>query len=429
MPRRPLLACALLLLPLSLATACGDDPPAEATPLCDLYRAACERQAECGVYLYSNTADVAQCLAELDCVGTATSMAAAAVTVSTADAAACAAAIDGSTCAALAPWQDGRPASFLTGTPACAAVLVGGRAEGETCAASVQCQGDLACQGQTCPGTCQVDTTTCTRDSCPADQFCDLNGCAPRAARGAPCAIGDGFVNTCADGLFCQIDADLHGTCVDPTPRGGACVTISYFTCAGGDACIDNTCQAPRALGAACNGAEDCGLGNFCDFDHGNVCAPWRAVGAACGNAFGECGLHADCEGGTCQALHDPTPGPLTTRPTVAAGADCADANCAAGLACRPSGEAANPSWRCEPAAAVGASCEPPTEDLRFALLFSGQRAVAACAAGLCDVFAPTWTCVVPQPPGAPCSRDGFTAACTSLQCVAGTCADFFTCP
>ena len=425
------LALPTLLALAALVPACGDDPaPVDATPLCALYRAACERQAACGVYLYSNTADVDACLAELDCAGTAASMAAADVTISTADATACTAAITAASCAELAPWQDGRPASFITGTPACAATLVGGRAAGESCAASEQCQGDLTCQGQTCPGTCAVDASQCQRDACPADQFCGDGGCAPRADRGASCEIGDEFVNTCADGLFCAFDAALDGTCVDATPRGGACTVASYFVCAGGDACVDGTCQAPRATGATCATATDCGLGSFCDFDHGNVCAPWRAIGAACGTAFAECGLHGDCVDGTCQALRAPAPGPLLTRPTVGAGADCADANCAAGLACRPSGsDPANPLWRCAPAAALGASCEPPSEALRFALLFAGQRAVAACAQGVCDVLAPTWTCVAPQPPGAACPRDGLTAACTSLRCEAGRCADFFTCP
>ena len=163
------LALPTLLALAALVPACGDDPaPVDATPLCALYRAACERQAACGVYLYSNTADVDACLAELDCAGTAASMAAADVTISTADATACTAAITAASCAELAPWQDGRPASFITGTPACAAPLVGGRAAGESCAASEQCQGDLTCQGQTCPGTCAVDASQCQRDACPA---------------------------------------------------------------------------------------------------------------------------------------------------------------------------------------------------------------------------------------------------------------------
>ena len=59
MPRSPArLALPALLALAALVPACGDDPaPVDASPLCALYRAACERQAACGVYLYSNTAD------------------------------------------------------------------------------------------------------------------------------------------------------------------------------------------------------------------------------------------------------------------------------------------------------------------------------------------------------------------------------------
>lgn len=422
----------LFILALTIAVAaCADDPvtPTERGALCALYRAACERQAECGVYLYSRTTDVARCVTQLDCEGSAASAVAAGVAVSIANADACRAAITDATCAGLEPWRDGQAQSFVAVIPACGDVLVGTRAVGEACAWTTQCSGALQCEGDTCPGTCQVDTTTCERGTCPADQFCDFRGCTARAARGATCEISN-LENTCADGLYCDIEfGSPTGTCGDPTPHGGACTVSSFHVCAGGEVCRDKTCQPPLPLDAACSSAFDCGPQGFCDFDHGNRCAPTRAVGAACGQSFYECGLRADCFDGACQPLGEDPPAPLVERPIVGAGADCADANCGPGLACRPEGTGPDPAWRCAPVAALGASCEPSDPDLRSLLLFQGARAVGACAEGLCDLFAPIWTCVAPQPPGAACSRDGLNAECTSLMCTGGQCAEFFQCP
>ena len=418
----------------ALLSGCGDSddqrPPTDAEALCALYEAACARQAECGVYLYSATTDVEQCLAELGCATTAASMAASGVIVATPAARACADAVAAATCAELEPWQDGRPASFIEGHPLCDGVLVGTQEEGGACAWAQQCKPGLTCAGETCPGACEVDTSACQRDSCPAGQFCAFDGCRPVAQRGEACEFSDGMYNTCADGLYCRIEfGQPAGVCGDPTPRDGACTDLSFFVCEDGDACISNTCQPIRALGAACNTATDCGLDNFCDFTNGNRCAPARAVGAACGQVWGECGFHADCDAGVCQPLAEPAPAPLVVVPTVGLGADCRAANCARGLACRPSGAAADPAWVCEPAAALGASCEPADPDLRFALLFNGQRAVDACLDGVCDVLGSPWTCVSPKPPGAACSREGLTIECASAHCSAGVCAEFFVCP
>jgi|JI10StandDraft_1071094.scaffolds.fasta_scaffold06604_13 hypothetical protein len=428
-PRPPLVRSLLSLV--ALAAACGGDdagPEVDDSALCAAYQAACARQAECGVPVFTTATDEDDCLAQLDCVGTAAALAAGDVMIATDEALACAEALSGATCAELEPWQGGRRIDVRQAYPSCVDMLVGTRAQGESCASAQQCQPGLSCVGDTCPGQCGPDTRSCDRTSCPTGQFCNLGGCAPRAALGEPCEYGDGFDNTCADGLFCRVDGGPQGVCVAPTARGGACTAASYYACADGDACIDGTCQAPRPIGGACSTATDCGLDHFCDFANGNRCAPARALGAACGTSWGECGYDANCVDDTCQPFgSEPAPGPIETRPTVALGADCAEANCPSGAACLPSAGSESVAWRCGAAPGPGESCDPGTDELRFAVLFSG-RFGSLCRDSLCDLFA-GWTCVVPAPPGAACPTDGTTLACTAGRCDGGTCAEFFTCP
>ena len=396
--------------------------------LCAMYQAACTRQADCGLALLTPSTDYDTCMAQLDCVGTAAAMAAGDVRISTDDATACAAALTGATCAELEPWRGDVRIDVRQAFPACAEALVGTRGPGEACASGQQCEPGLACEGQTCPGQCVPDTRRCDRTSCPDGEYCGLEGCTPRAALGAPCEYSDGFDNTCADGLYCRIDGGPQGVCVEPAARGAACNDLSYYVCAGGDACVDNVCRPPLQVGQACNGATDCGRDFFCDFDDGNRCAPARAPGAACGSSWGECGYDANCVDGTCQPLGTaPSPGPIETRPTVALGADCAQANCPSGAACLPTAAAGGTAWRCAPAPGPGASCDPGSDELRFALMLSG-RFNGACRDSVCELFA-GWTCVVPAPPGDACPTDGATFACTSGRCDRGTCAEFFTCP
>jgi hypothetical protein len=137
--------------------------------------------------------------------------------------------------------------------------------------------------------------------------------------------------------------------------------------------------------------------------------------------SWNECGADHICREGTCQSTAEVFEQRVTEpRPFVGEGEDCGNANCGPGLACRPSGQPLAPTWRCEPAIAVGQPCS--VEGFEFDLLmFNG---VAACTEGICDLFAETPTCVVPKPAGAACSPDGFTVECSTIFCIDGTCVD-----
>lgn len=430
------------LLGLVTATGCGDgggddDRPAppddQVTALCDLYRVACARQAECGVYIYSRTGDPVRCEEQLACEDVVAGLAAADIAVSIADANACRITLEAATCEGLVLWEGAFASSLLSADAACRDVFAGQRAAGESCGWSEQCEAGLSCAGQTCPGTCQEGSSSCQALGCDAGQFCDnLGMCKPRGAQGDECGFpGTEFENPCQDGLRCMpLGSPQELTCQPQIARGQYCEELSFFSCANGDVCRDNSCQAPAAAGQACSASTDCGFGSFCAFDdpNGQVCMPWRAEGASCTLAGGECGPTASCDEDTrrCVAVEAPSSEPPlatgTPRPFVGDGEDCEMANCNAGLSCRP----VDGTWRCQAAPALGASCRPVNPDDEIEVLFSGVGGVGGCAEGVCDVLG-SWTCVVPAEPGEPCPTPGVTAACASVVCKAdGTCADYF---
>ena len=92
---------------LGLLVACGGDDTGGASPdiqraaLCDLYRTACERQVECGVYLYSNATSVEPCVAALDCDDVVDDALVGGMEVSVPDATSCRQAIEAATCGEL----------------------------------------------------------------------------------------------------------------------------------------------------------------------------------------------------------------------------------------------------------------------------------------------------------------------------------------
>lgn len=132
----------------------------------------------------------------------------------------------------------------------------------------------------------------------------------------------------CADGLRCQgVGPTDAGVCARPAPEGAPCDTAvdplaSYALqnpwldherpeCAG--ACVRHRCQAPVAIGGACESDGQCGAGNRCS---AGACAagPLAPVGGPCTSAA--CADGARCVAGMC----------LTPK---AEGAACsADAEC-----------------------------------------------------------------------------------------------------
>lgn len=406
----------------------GDDPkPVERSgALCDLYRVACARQAECGVFLYNRTTDAVKCEEQLACEDVVEGFAAADVAISETDAKACRDKVAAASCEGLVLWDGDVSSALVAVEPSCVAVFQGTREQGESCSWPQQCKPGLECGGDTCPGTCEEIAERCTVGGCADSEFCDSNGeCKPRAQLGGDC-FPEAFENVCEDNSFCDLDG-ADGTCKPLLARGDACSLASFFSCANGDICRNGTCDAPTPPGGDCSSSDECGLGSFCAFQSGSVCSAYLTLGSACTNAQFECGPNAQCDDGQCVPAHEDLPTvPTETHAFVGAGENCELANCAAGLACRPT----NDVWLCETAPRLGESCRPDNQADELAVMFSGTAGIGGCAEGICDMFG-TWTCVVPALPGAACDAPGISASCASAICQADhTCADFFEdCP
>jgi len=425
----------LLLVVLAFGCGAGDPPgpaPVDQTAaLCDLYRVACARQAECGVYLYSRTTDPARCEEQLACEDAANGAYAADIEISIPDANACRDTLAAATCEGLVLWDDatGIPSALTSTDPTCQAVFAGQREAGETCGWSQQCQEGLACTGETCPGTCTPVAPQCSIGSCAGSEFCGSDGtCKARAGSGEACGIANDYENACADGLRCDFPfGQTEGTCKPQLTRGSSCNNESFFACENGDVCNNGTCAAPTPESASCGDAFECGIGSYCTFAGGHVCKPQLGIGDPCERVGLECGPNAECRetDHTCQ-LYGSVASTSSPRPFVGEGEDCELANCEANLACRPSGG----QWRCQAAPGLGESCSPDDPNDQVLVLLFGTNGVGGCREGVCDVFG-SWTCVVPAAPGATCATPGFTAACASVVCkLDHTCADYFEeCP
>lgn len=392
-----------------------DDPVAL---VCDLMRAACERQVACGhPVLNNNPGDIDACLAEQRCGSVGDLLALPDIEFDPGAVEACGAAIEAASCGELA-------AQGLAIDPACTQYVVGTLGEGDSCRGGTisDCAAGLDCvfDDQTCPGTCTAPPERCSEGSCGADGFCASDGaCRPRAAIGEACdeTLVD-FDNLrddpCVTGAHCEASV-----CVADLDAGAACQGKNLHACGDGAACIcadpaaceseaDFACRPARAEGEPCNMALDCGEDLYCNYGDGGRCAQRGGLGAACDDSFGACLHPLVCVDGQCA---DEQPA-VTELPLLAEGESCADpGSCPLGTACTCDNDACTEK-RCLPAPGLGESCEAQ---------MLADITPFACSEGACDLLA-GYTCVLPAAAGEPCPVDGITLACASLLCTDGTC-------
>ncbi len=159
--------------------------------------------------------------------------------------------------------------AFCNGSDVCTALLAAGAA----CQSDGQCAYGLACGNSVCAPAANRGEACLDGDCTDIGDRCDGTSCVARSTAGGACRMG-------FDGLFdCQRPLVCNGTslkCEEPPTAGQAC----QFFCASGLFCNDqDTCEAPRANGAACNSNTEC-TSNFCDDTLAN---PVCAVEPVCG--------------------------------------------------------------------------------------------------------------------------------------------------
>jgi len=406
--------------------ACGGDREVDDqdNALCAVYQEACERQAECGVFVISADTDVEVCMTNLNCGAVVGEAVRAGLTLDDTNAAECQRVLDSASCEELLPWIDGFPQQLFTVTDECAELLIGSVAEGELCTFDAECAPGLRCEGDVCPGTCVVgEIAQCEVGECGADAVCASSGeCEPRKQNGEECVAVE-FENSCVDGWYCSLGDSFELTCQPTIAVDQPCNNSGFFICEGGQVCEGATCREPTALGQACGSSQECGIDAFCDFNNTSTCIATRTEGQACdGDVGGECGGLL-CTNNVCSKRSVEPPVTRETKVFAELGGDCSNANCGAGLFCSPNADASQ--FSCQPKFALGASCMPPTEAAQDALLFS-LAGFTSCESGLCNVFAPEWTCVQTQLPGASCETNGLTLECQSAVCNGGTCLAIF---
>jgi hypothetical protein len=152
-------------------------------------------------------------------------------------------------------------------------------------------------------GNCQTDT------DCPGDQVCNVQfvnnkvtfQCVEPLAAGAVCSGTNAA--PCGGTLLClQPTSGTGSTCQPPIASGGDCAA-NRFACANGLTCDGGGhCVAPKIvqLGGTCDVSSVCSGGDCVN----GTCTAFLALGAACtSNGTGpSCGPMASCKSGTCQS-------------------------------------------------------------------------------------------------------------------------------
>lgn len=231
------------------------------------------------------------------------------------------------------------------------------------------------------------DGNECTVDTCDA-----ASGCASTGLTGTPCD----------DGAACSTD-DLcaAGVCVaTPCNCGGIDCSEGTGPCQFGE-CVNNACiVVDAAAGTACQPANSCVLGAFCD-SGANCVGTWD--GAEC-----TCGTDADCDDGL--ACTNDTCDTATGRcdSAVVAGA------CKLADACAFAGQA-HPSDAC-------LSCQPQDSDTAWSAAACDDGDI--CTADMCNPA--TGDCESVVTAGC-CNVDAdclsvLVGPCDTATCVEGTC-------
>jgi hypothetical protein len=192
----------------------------------------------------------------------------------------CAAAVDGAL--AGCDWVGAFPPPV---PPECRGLTHGAVAEGGRCRSSLECRGDLHCDGSgpTSPGACRAprpDGAACSLAVDPLAGFlkqddldraqpecrgaCEHHRCTAFHALGASC----GASLQCGAGRRCAAGACVEGE------RAAAGDPCSGEDCAAGLRCLRGRCIAPGATGAACASDFDCRGGCLRDGSGPPRCGP-----------------------------------------------------------------------------------------------------------------------------------------------------------
>jgi hypothetical protein len=240
-----------------------------------------------------------------------------------------------------------------------------------------------------------------------ADAGLTVGTCAPRDAA-AVCGTGDCYSTSgnncsCPLGTVCapSLGVQSQGTCQAPAALGAACDnSIISQPCQAGLVCVPtnggtgaSTCvHQTAALGEACNPGygSNCAEGTYCSSAVQPTCIAEAAVGQPCDLSAGNCPPGLQCQG--------PADGGTATCSTLGLiGADCSSSSCRALLGCV--GEADGGSV-CAPRLVVGDACDP---------------AANGCYGSYCDPG--TLHCAAYLPAGSVCDPQAY-GACGRQYCV-----------
>lgn len=258
----------------------------------------------------------------------------------------------------------------------------------------------------------------------------------PKRAVGDPCV----YISECAAGSYCKrtVPAVCPGTCTPYQSVGETCAP-GVSACAPGNYCIDGTCHVAPKPGDACTTDVECGpIGGtnplWCDAGGTGTCQTGVAVGGTCGETSPDAGVESTiycAPPAWCDALFVNQSG--TCRALGGAGGPCNDSGCQSGFHCvgyvslgsnatlgtcvgpGANGDACTfssdcaaglgcPSGTCVPPVAVNGACSVDTD----------------CQSGL---FCSDDVCLSARYPGDSCADA--SSACVHSLCKAGTCVDY----
>ena len=177
------------------------------------------------------------------------------------------------------------------------------------CFGANECEPNLACVTNTCPGTCQPRTPlggTYTGAECVSGSYLYGSTCQPYLPVGQSCAPVSPQVSDrqCVASAFCSSGTKI---CTTKRTAGQSC-TMSYSECGNFLTCWGGVCGAAGNLGSPCDGTRACKYGYKCGATNTRVNT--GAMGAPCTSQFGDCEPNLICDipaggtQGTCGRVH-----------------------------------------------------------------------------------------------------------------------------
>jgi len=245
--------------------------------------------------------------------------------------------------------------------------------DGQTCKRDTDCVSGLCGTNQLCAATCDFYCDGDACKSCAAGSYCHTVGngswCLPAIALGESCDAWYPHAS-CASG-FCDA-----GLCDDKSTNG-SCPSGLPEECPNGQGCLNNTCVAGAALGAACSApgsfGSECVAGTYCSATAGsaaNACVKLSVDRSSLRDLANGSFCRADewCKSDWCKgqgtvdaACADPSPG-AACNPQLAS-------SCGAKAVCLPG--TTPDSGTCQPYRELGEPCAPE--------LFGAECASRSC--------------------------------------------------